>query len=97
VWGNAVGQGQERPQPAHLVAAVQRDIVPALRARDHRTHRDDQDVDQSLITLGGTPGIFERGKMLDQLLDRHRHSPFLDKHSAVSGGVLLSPDWLRAR
>ena len=46
VRGNAVGQGQKGSQPAQLVAAIERDVVPALRARDHRTHRDDQDVDQ---------------------------------------------------
>ncbi|MDF3017050.1 MAG: hypothetical protein K0R44_2275, partial [Thermomicrobiales bacterium] len=37
VRGNAVGQGQEGPQPTHLGAAVERDVVPALGARDHRT------------------------------------------------------------
>src|SRR5215211_6469816 len=35
VRGNAMGQGQEGLQPAQLVAAVERDVVPALGARDH--------------------------------------------------------------
>ena len=60
VRGNAVGQGQKGSQPAQLVATVERDVVPALRARDHRTHRDDQDVDQPMIDLAGTPRILER-------------------------------------
>src|SRR6187397_2527966 len=60
VRGNAVGQRQKRPQPTQLVAAIECNVVPALRARDHRTHRDDQDVDQPMIDLAGTPGILER-------------------------------------
>ena len=31
-----------------------------LRARDHRTHRNDQDVDQPMLDLAGTPRILER-------------------------------------
>jgi hypothetical protein len=37
-----------------------------------------------MIDLAGTPGILERGKMLDQFLDRHRHSPFIDKERTVT-------------
>lgn len=59
VRGNAVGQGQEGLQPAQLVAAVERDIVPAFGARDHRTHRDDQDVDQPMLDLASTSRILE--------------------------------------
>jgi hypothetical protein len=58
--GNAVGQRQKGSQPAQLVATIKGDVVPALGARDHRAHRDDQDVDQLMIDLAGTPGILER-------------------------------------
>src|SRR3954465_616175 len=40
-----------------LAAAVQRDVVPALGARDHRTHGDDQDIDQAMFDLARTPRI----------------------------------------
>jgi hypothetical protein len=52
--GNAVGQRQKRPQAAQLVAAIELNVIPALGARDHRTHRDDQDVDQPMIDLSRT-------------------------------------------
>src|SRR5688572_33222083 len=45
---------------------------------------DDQDVDQPMIDLAGTPGILERGKVLDQFLHRHRHSPFVDEWRTVT-------------
>src|SRR3954465_14593787 len=51
----------------------------ALRARDHRAHRDDQDVDQPMLDLAGTPRILKRRKVLDQLLNRHRRPPFVDQ------------------
>jgi hypothetical protein len=60
VRGNAVGQAQEGPQPAHLAAALERDIVPALGARDHHTYRDDQDIDQPMLDLARTSRILER-------------------------------------
>src|SRR3954466_15398863 len=59
VRGNAIGQGQEGLQPAQLVAAVERDVVPALGARDHRAHRDDQDISQPMLDLAGTSRIRE--------------------------------------
>src|SRR3954447_4001825 len=57
VRGNAMGQGQEGLQPAQLVAAVERDVVPALGARDHRAHRNDQDINQPMLDLAGTSRI----------------------------------------
>src|SRR4051812_34206274 len=77
VRGNAVGQAQERLQPRQLAAAVQRDVVPALGARDHRAHGDDQDIDQAMLDLACTARIFDRCKVLDQLLHRHRRPPFV--------------------
>src|SRR3954454_23560655 len=68
---------QERLQPRQLAAAVQRDGVPALGARDHRAHGDDQDIDQAMFDLARTPRIFDRCKVLDQLLHRHRRPPFV--------------------
>src|SRR4051794_10133232 len=50
-----------------------------LGARDHRTHRDHQDVDQPMLDLAGTPRILKRRKVLDQLLNRHRRPPFVDE------------------
>src|SRR4051794_11188468 len=74
---DAVGQAQERLQPRQLAAAVQRDVVPALGARDHRAHGDDQDIDQAMLDLARTARIFDRCKVLDQLLHRHRRPPFV--------------------
>jgi hypothetical protein len=37
-----------------------------------------------MIDLARTPRILERGKVLDQFLDRHRHSPFVDKGRTVT-------------
>ena len=48
------------PTQRHRMKDRVRKASPALRARDHRTHRDDQDVDQPMIDLAGTPGILER-------------------------------------
>jgi hypothetical protein len=39
VRGNAVGQGQKGSQPTQLVATVERDVVPALRARQRVARR----------------------------------------------------------
>ena len=39
---DAIGQLQKRPEPIQLAAAIQRDVVPALGAGDHRTHRNHQ-------------------------------------------------------
>src|SRR3954467_15518685 len=64
-----LGQGQEGLQPAQLVAAVERDVVPALGARDHRAHRDDQDIRQPMLDLAGTSRIREGRKVLNQFLD----------------------------
>jgi hypothetical protein len=47
-------------QPTHLVAAVEGDVIPALGARDHRTYRDDQDVDQPMLDLARAPRILKR-------------------------------------
>jgi hypothetical protein len=46
-------------QPAQLVAAVERDVVPALGARDHRAHRNHQDISQPMLDLAGTSRIRE--------------------------------------
>src|SRR3712207_9162002 len=47
--GDAVRQGQKALQPGLLAAPVERDVLPALRAGDHRTRRDHEDVDQPMI------------------------------------------------
>src|SRR3954452_20114829 len=84
VRGNAVRQAQERPQPAQLVTAIERDVVPALGTGDHSAHRDHQDIDQPMINLAGTPRILKRRKVLDQLLNRHRRPPFVDEGRTVT-------------
>src|SRR3954466_15099735 len=55
-----------------------------LGARDHRTHRDHQDVDQPMLDLARTPRILKRRKVLDQLLNRHRRPPFVDEGRTVT-------------
>jgi hypothetical protein len=47
-------------QPAQLVAAIERNVIPALRTRDHRTHHYDQDVDQPMLDLARASRILER-------------------------------------
>src|SRR5215210_1855842 len=84
VRGNAVSQAQERPQPAQLVTAIERDVVTALGTGDHSAHRDHQDIDQPMINLAGTPRILKRRKVLDQLLNRHRRPPFVDEGRTVT-------------
>src|SRR4051812_46313033 len=84
VRGNAVSQAQERPQPAQLVTAIERDVVPALGTGDHSAHRDHQDIDQPMINLAGTPRILKRRNVLDQLLNRHRRPPFVDEGRTVT-------------
>lgn len=69
VGRDAVGQGEKGLQPRQLVAAVQRNLVPALGTGDHRAHGDDQDVEQVMLDLACTARIFDAGKMLDQRLD----------------------------
>src|SRR5512143_1125553 len=49
-------------------------LLRPFGTRDHRTHRNDHDRDQPLLDLARTPRILDRGKVLDQLLDRHRPS-----------------------
>ena len=49
VGGDAVRQGQKGRQPGLLAPPVERDVLPALRAGDHRADRDHQDVDQLVI------------------------------------------------
>src|SRR3954465_2740943 len=51
VRGNTVRQVQEGLQPILLAAPVKLDVLPAFRASDHRTHRDDENVDQPMIAL----------------------------------------------
>jgi hypothetical protein len=47
-------------RPAQLVATIERNVIPDLGARDHRIHRDDQDVDQPMLGLACASRILER-------------------------------------
>jgi len=75
VRGNAVWQLQKGLEPSQLAAAIQRDVVPALGARDHRAYRDDQDISQAVLDLAGTARVLDRAEILPQVLDRHASFP----------------------
>jgi hypothetical protein len=62
VRGNAVRQGQEGLEPSLLAAAVELDILPALRADDHRADRDHQDVDQLMVASARLARILKPGE-----------------------------------
>src|SRR4051812_42219980 len=49
VRGDAIRQSQEGRQPGLLAAPIERDVLPALGAGDHRTDGDHQDVDELMI------------------------------------------------
>src|SRR3954454_17773126 len=89
VRGNGVSKAQERPQPAQLVTAIERDVVPALGTGDHSAHRDHQDIDQpiidrDIIILAEGLRILKRRKVLIDLLNRYRHAPFVDEVRTVT-------------
>ena len=75
VRGNAVRQIQKGLQPRQLVAAIQRDVVPTFRTRDHRANGDDQDIRQPVLDLAATARIFDRTEVTRQVLDRHAPLP----------------------
>src|SRR4029453_15594430 len=45
----SIRQGQEGLQPGLRAAPIERDVLPALGAGDHRTDCDHQDVDELMI------------------------------------------------
>ncbi len=71
VRGNAVRQLQEGAEPNQLAAAIERNIVPAVSAGDHRADRNHQDVAQAVLDLAAAARVLERVEILRQVLDRH--------------------------
>ncbi len=49
--GMPFGNSRKVREPSQLAAAIQRDVVPALSAGDHRAYRNDQDVAQAVLDL----------------------------------------------
>src|SRR5215210_4814447 len=70
VGGDAVRQSQEGRQPGLLAAPIERDVLPALGAGDHRTDCDHQDVDELMIAPGCLARILQPRKARCQALDQ---------------------------
>src|SRR5512134_1680101 len=101
VRGNAVRQGQEGLQPSLFVAPVELDVLPALRAGDHRTDRDHQDVDQLMIAPARLARILKPGEACRQTLDHAARPPLCrtgngqhDRQSAANPTIMGEP-WAR--
>src|SRR3954451_21647513 len=69
VRGDAVRQGEEGPEPGLLAATVELDVLPALRAGDHRADRDREDVDQLMIAPARLTWVGEPGEARRQTFD----------------------------
>src|SRR3954470_1334092 len=75
VRGDTVRQVQEGLQPSLLAAPVKFDVLPAFRASDHRTHRDDENVDQPMIALACYPRIGEPVETRRQIFNHATRLP----------------------
>src|SRR5215208_1756922 len=60
VRGDAVRQGQEPGQPLVLAAAVERDVLEALRLAEHGADRDHQNVEQPVLDLPLAARVLDR-------------------------------------
>src|SRR4051794_31415995 len=69
VRGDAVRQGEEGPEPGLLAATVELDVLPALRAGDHRADRDREDVDQLMIAPARLTWVSKPGEARRQTFD----------------------------
>src|SRR3954462_10734662 len=76
--GDAIRQGQEGLQPGPLAPPIERDVLPALGAGDHRTDRDHQDVDELMIAPARLAWILKSRKARCQALD-HAARPRLHR------------------
>jgi hypothetical protein len=65
VRGDAVRQLKEALEPVALAAAVQRDVLEALRLADHGTDRDHEDVEQSVLNLPLATRVLDRPELGD--------------------------------
>src|SRR3954463_8026564 len=98
VRGNTVRQVQKGLQPSLLAAPVKLDVLPAFRASDHRTHRDDENVDQPMIALACYPRIGEPVETRRQTFDHAACLPsprtgngWHDPQSAVGSRLMREP------
>ena len=64
--GNAMGQLQHPAEPLGLRLAILLNVFPALCTTNHRTNRDDENIDQLVALIGSVEGagIASRGKMI---------------------------------
>ena len=73
--GDAIGQRETWAQPADLAAAIERDVFPTRGARNHRTDRDHQNINQPVLDLAATAGIVQDREFFHQSLHRHAGLP----------------------
>src|SRR5215210_7437572 len=69
VGGDAIRQSQDGLQPGLLAPPIERDVLPALGAGDHRTDCDHEDVDELVIAPARLAGILQPCKARCQALD----------------------------
>ena len=66
VRGDAVRQREEALQPLPLAAAVEGDVLEALRLAEHGADRDHQDVEQPVLYLPPAARVLDRRQLGDQ-------------------------------
>src|SRR3954454_17399223 len=73
--GNPIRHLEESSEPSQFAAAIERDVVPAVGAGDHRAYRDHQDLLQAMQDFAAAAWILDCSEVLDQVLDRHDPPP----------------------
>src|SRR3954453_13441055 len=98
VRGDTVRQVQKGLQPCLLAAPIKFDVFPAFCAGDHRTHRDDENVDQPMIALACYPRIGEPVETRRQIFNHAAGLPsprtgngWHDPQSAVGSRLMREP------
>src|SRR3954468_11077504 len=71
-------QSQQGRQPVLLAPPIERDVLPALGASNHRTNRDDEDVDELVIAPARLAWILQPCKARCQPFD-HAARPRLHR------------------
>ena len=72
---DAIGQRAKCAQPVDRVAAIERDVFPTLGPCNHSTDRDHQDINQPVLDLAATAGVFQGREFFRQSPHRHAGLP----------------------
>jgi hypothetical protein len=96
VRGDAVRQREEAAEPRPLAAAVEGDVLEALRLAQHRADRDHEDVEQPVLDPPLATRVFERLERGDQGFEHglplRRERPPL----AGQAAEIEAPDFMRS-